>query len=342
MSATAPTLPRRAVGTTGATLSILGFGGVQVGDYFVKISDEQAAGALETAWELGVRYFDTAPLYGRGLSEHRVGGSLRYRPRDEYILSTKTARNLVPDNELAADPARRGLPFRLVSDFSYDGARRSVEQSLHRLGLSRIDLAFIHDLEPRAYGETYPERFKEAMAGCYRALDDMRREGMIQGIGAGLNEAPACMNLMQAADLDCLMLAGRYTLIEQQTLDDVLPIAGKRGVGIIIGAPFNSGVLATGAAPDARYNNKPLEPALRDRVLTIEAICKQYGVPLPAAALQFPLAHPAVISVVAGMASADEVARNVGNITRDIPPAFWTALKDERLIRTDAPVPDPT
>jgi D-threo-aldose 1-dehydrogenase len=335
-------LPRRAVGKTGVALSILGFGGVQVGDYFVKISDAQAAGALESAWAHGIRYFDTAPLYGRGLSEHRVGGALRYRPRDEFVLSTKTTRNLVPDNELATDPARRGLPFRLVSDFSYDGARRGVEQSLHRLGLSRIDFAFIHDLEPRAYGDAYPEKFREAIAGCYRALDDMRREGTIRGIGAGLNEAPACMNLMQAADLDCLMLAGRYTLLEQQTLDDVLPLAEEKGVGIIIGAPFNSGVLASGATADARYNNKPLEPALRERVLTIESICAQYRVPLPAAALQFPLAHPAVVSIVAGMASAEEVKRNVGHITREIPPAFWRTLQSEGLIRADAPVPGAT
>lgn len=338
MGLSAKTLPQRAVGKTGLELSILGFGGVQVGDYFARISDEQAAGALETAWESGIRYFDTAPLYGRGLSEHRVGGALRYKPRDAFVLSTKTTRRLVPDNELAADPERRGLPFRVEWDFSYDGARRSIEQSLERLGLSRIDLALLHDLEPRVHGESYPERFKEAIEGCYRALDDMRREKMIGGIGAGLNEAPACLNLMRAADLDCLMLAGRYTLIEQQTLDDVLPLAVEKGIGIIVGAPFNSGVLATGATADARYGNKPLEPALRERVQAMEAICKAHDVPLAAAALQFPLAHPVVVSIVAGMASAGEVRRNVADITRPIPPALWDSLKQEGLIRADAPV----
>lgn len=335
-------LARRPVGKTGLAVSVLGFGGVQVGDYFVKLSEAQAIGAVEGAWQSGIRYFDTAPLYGRGLSEQRIGGVLRYRPRDSFVLSTKVSRLLVPDNELAADPERRGLPFRLVSDFSYDGARRGIEQSLHRLGLSRIDLAFIHDLEPRAYGEAYPEKFREAVDGCYRALDDMRREGIIRGIGAGLNEADAAVRLIEAADLDCLMLAGRYTLIEQQTLDDVLPLAQQKGVSIIIGAPFNSGVLASGATATARYNNKPLEPALRQRVLTMEAICRQFDVPLAAAALQFPLAHPAVVSIVAGMASADEVARNVGYITREIPPAFWRTLRSEGLIRADAPVPGAT
>jgi D-threo-aldose 1-dehydrogenase len=323
----------------GLPLTILGFGGLQVGDYFVKISEAEARDAIEAAWDLGIRYFDTAPKYGRGLSEHRLGGVLRSYPREEFVLSTKVGRRLVPDDELAGLADHRGLPFRFVPDLSYDGTRRSIEESLHRLGLSRIDLAFIHELEPRVYGLDYPDRFHEAMDGCYRALRDLRNEGVIGGIGAGMNELEASAKLIEAADLDCLMLAGRYTLIEQGALDEVLPLAAERSIGIIIGAPFNSGVLATGAVAEARYNNRPLEPALAERVRGIEAVCDAHGVPLAAAALQFPLAHPAVVSVVAGMASEAEVHRNCGLMVHDIPDAFWTELKDRGLLRGDSPTP---
>jgi D-threo-aldose 1-dehydrogenase len=332
-------LPRRPLKTS-LELTILGFGALQVGDYFVKMSDETAAGAIRQAWDAGVRYFDTAPKYGRGLSEHRLGSVVRNYPRRDFVLSTKVGRRLVPDDELSGAPDHRGLPFRFVPDLSYDGTKRCLEESLHRLGLSRVDLAFIHELEPRVYGLDYLDRFREAMDGCYRALDDLRREGVIGGIGAGMNDAEASMRLIEAADLDCLMLAGRYTLLEQATLDDVLPLALERGIGIIIGAPFNSGVLATGAATDARYNNRPLDGAMVERVRGIEAVCAAHGVPLAAAALQFPLAHPAVVSVVAGMASADDVGRNRGLITQHIPAAFWADLKDRGLIRRDSPTLD--
>ncbi len=332
------TLPRRAL-RTGLPLTILGFGALQVGDYFAKMSDATATGAITAAWDAGVRYFDTAPKYGRGLSEHRLGGVLRNYPRPDYTLSTKVGRRLVPDHELSSIPDHRGLPFRFVPDLSYDGTRRGIEESLHRLGLSRIDLAFIHELEPRVYGLDYLDRFREAMDGCYRALDDLRGAGVIGGIGAGMNDAEASVRLMKAADLDCLMLAGRYTLLEQQTLDDVLPLALDKAIGIIIGAPFNSGVLATGAIETARYNNRPLEPALVERVQQIEAVCAVHDVPLAAAALQFPLGHPAVVSIVAGMASAEEVRRNRQLIIEDIPAGFWTDLKDRHLIREDSPTP---
>jgi D-threo-aldose 1-dehydrogenase len=326
---------------TGLPLTILGFGGLQVGDYFVKIPEAEARSTVEAAWDAGIRYFDTAPKYGRGLSEHRIGSVLRNYPRLDFVLSTKVGRRLLPDDELAGLAEHRGLPFRFVPDLSYDGTKRCLEESLHRLGLSCIDLAFIHELEPRVYGLDYPDRFREAMDGCYRALEDLRRQGVIGGIGAGMNDVEASIKLMKAADLDCLMLAGRYTLLEQEPLDDLLPLARERDIGIIIGAPFNSGVLATGAVAEARYNNRPLEPALVERVRGIEAVCDTHGVPLAAAALQFPLAHPAVVSVVAGMAGAAEVRRNSGLIMHDIPDAFWSELKERDLIRGDSPTPQP-
>ncbi|MBL8598947.1 MAG: aldo/keto reductase [Devosia sp.] len=332
-------LPRRLLGGTGLSMSILGFGGVQVGDYFVKISEQVAAGAITQAWDEGIRYFDTAPQYGKGLSEHRIGTWLRQYPRDAFVLSTKVGRRIEPDPALCRDPERRGLPFRLVVDFSYDGTKRAIEDSLNRLALSHIDIAYIHDLEPRTFGVDYPAYFREAIGGCYRALDDLRSEGVIAGIGGGINEADASVKLMEAVPLDCLLLAGRYTLLEQQTLDSVMSLAVKQGVGIVIGAPFNSGVLATGAVADARYNNQPLEPALRAHVQQLEQICRRHCVPLPAAALQFTLAHPAVVSVVAGMANAEEVIRNRKLVAWSIPAEFWSELRDAGLIRTDAPLP---
>jgi D-threo-aldose 1-dehydrogenase len=331
-------LPRRPL-RTGHSLTVLGFGGLQVGDYFIQIPESVAGAAIAAAWDAGIRYFDTAPKYGRGLSEHRLGGVLRNHPREDFVLSTKVGRRLVPDDELSGLHDHRGLPFRFVPDLSYEGTRRGIEESLHRLGLSRIDLALIHELEPRVYGLDYPDRFREALDGCYRALADLRAQGAIGAIGAGMNDAEASVRLINAADLDCLMLAGRYTLLEQGVLDDVLPLAEERGIGIVIGAPFNSGVLATGAVAEARYNNRPLEPQLSERVRALEAVCEAHRVPLAAAALQFPLAHPAVVSVVAGMGSAAEVGRNVGLVLDQIPLSFWSALKEGGLIRRDAPTP---
>lgn len=339
MSAITTELPRRAVGKTGVSVSILGFGGVQVGDYFVTLPEEVAIGAIAEAYASGIRYFDTAPRYGRGLSEHRIGHVLRGQRRDDFVLSTKVGRNLAPDNSLANNPDRLGLPFKFVPDLSYDGTMRGVEQSLHRLGLSRIDFVFIHVVERREHGDEYPAKFREAMDGCYRALVALREQKVINGIGAGINDADACMDLLRAADLDSLMPAGRYTLMEQHSLDDIMPLAAEKGVSIICGAPFNSGVGATGLQPTSRYGNKPIEPQVHERIRGVEAVCKAHGVEMAAAALQFPLAHPNVVTVVPGMASAAEVRRNVELLRDPIPADFWADLKARKLMRENALVP---
>ncbi|HHG89763.1 MAG TPA: aldo/keto reductase [Devosia sp.] len=332
-------LPHRPLGNTGLSMSILGFGGVQVGDYFVRMTEETARAAISQAWNEGIRYFDTSPKYGTGLSEHRIGAGLRGYSRDDFVLSTKVGRRLEPAPELDRDPEHRGLPYRLVTDFGYDATMRVIEGSLNRLGLSRIDIAYMHDLEPGTFGDEYPGIFRQAVDGCYRALDELRGQGVIRGIGGGMNAAEASVSLMRAVDLDCLMFAGRYTLLEQQTLDDVMALALEKNVGIVIGAPFNTGVLATGVVPDARYNNKPLKPELRARVHRIEKICARHDVALPAAAMQFPLAHPATVSVVCGIANADEATRNRDLIMRSIPGDFWAQMREEGLIRPDAPTP---
>jgi len=333
----APVLPRRPVGRTGLEVTVLGFGGLQVGDYWVRMSEEDAASTIRHAYERGIRYFDTAPQYGSGLSEHRLGTVLRTLPRSGFVLSTKAGRHLVPlDDAAAASPDRRGLPFRKVYDLSYYATRRGFEQSLHRLGLHRVDLAFIHDLDPYQLGDAYEATFRVGVEGCYRALDELRRAGAIKGVGAGLNEAAAACRLIEATDLDCLMIAGRYTLLEQEPAATLLPLARRRGVTLIIGAPFNTGILATGATADARYNNRPAPPEILERVRGIEAVCVEFGVTIAAAALQFPLCDPNVASVVPGMGGLADVDRNLALIRTAVPSAFWQRLAERGLLHEAA------
>lgn len=322
-----PALPRRPLGKTGLTVTSLGFGGLQVGDYWASMSESDAARTIRHAYEVGIRYFDTAPQYGSGLSEHRLGSVLRTVPRDSFVLSTKAGRYLVPlDDAATADPERRGLPFRKVYDLSYDATMRGFEQSLHRLGLNRIDLAFIHDLDPYQLGDDYDATFRIGVEGCYRALDELRRAGVIRGVGAGLNDAPAACRLIEATDLDCLMIAGRYTLLEQGPAATLLPLARRRGVTLIVGAPFNTGILATGAVPGARYNNRQPPPEILDRVRAIEAVCTEFCTVIAAAALQFTMLDANVASVVPGMGSVADVDRNLDLLRKPLPEAFWRRL----------------
>lgn len=330
------TLAARPIGATGVAVTILGFGGLQVGDYWVRMTEADAAQTIRQAYDAGIRYFDTAPQYGSGLSEHRLGSALRAWPRDSFVVSTKVGRYLVPlDDAATADPERRGLPFQKVYDLSYDATMRGFEQSLHRLGLNRIDLAFIHDLDPYQLGDAYDATFEIGVEGCYRALDELRRAGVIRGVGAGLNDAPAACRLIEAVDLDCLMIAGRYTLLEQEPAATLLPLAQRRGVALIVGAPFNTGILATGAIPAARYNNRPAPPDVLERVRRIEAVCAEFGIPIAAAALRFPLVHPAVVAVVPGMGSVADVARNLELLRTPVPPAFWRRLHAAGLLRDE-------
>lgn len=326
-------LPWREIGSLGLTVSILGFGGLQVGDYWVRMPEEEAYAAIKMAYESGIRYFDTAPHYGTGLSEHRLGHVLRGLPRNGFVLSTKVGRYLVADEERAQnDENFRGLPFRNVYDLSYDATMRAFDQSLQRLGLNCIDLLFIHDLDPYQHGDDYDARFKEGIDGCYKALDELRSQKIVRGIGAGLNTADAAVRLIEATDLDCLMLAGRYTLLEQGPAEDLLPLAQRRKVSLVIGAPFNTGILATGAVEGALYNNRPVPPEIAVRVRKIEEICRQFNIPIAAAALQFPLGNPIVASVVPGMGGTGDVESNLRLMMMPIPVEFWSALRSEGLI----------
>ncbi|TAK53189.1 MAG: aldo/keto reductase [Gammaproteobacteria bacterium] len=333
----------RRIGQTALAIPPLGFGGAPLGNLYAPLDDDTARATLAAAWEAGIRCFDTAPYYGHGLSEHRLGAALRNRPRDEYVLSTKVGRRLVPDDPERIDPGQfpGALPFRPVFDYSYDGVLRSLEDSLQRLGLHRIDIALIHDVDAwthRTPAET-DQRFAEVMAGGYRALVRLRDEGVVRAIGGGLNEWQACERFARAGDFDCFLLAGRYTLLDQSSLDSFLPLCVQRNISVIIGGPYNTGILATGAVAGAYFDYQPAPPEILARVRRIEAVCARHEVRLASAALQFPLGHPRVAAVIPGARSADEVRRNLGIFKAPVPAAFWQELRHEGLLRADAPTP---
>jgi D-threo-aldose 1-dehydrogenase len=311
----------------------LSLGCAQLGNLYSAITDEDAAATVDAAWKLGIRYFDTAPHYGLGLSERRLGAALAGRPRGEYIVSTKVGRRLEPrDTGLPLDDGGFAVPgsHRRVWDFSREGVLRSLEQSLGRLGLDRIDIAYLHDPD---------EHRAEVLADAYPALEELRAQGMVSAIGAGMNQAEMLADFARHTDMDVLMLAGRYTLLEQSALDDLLPVCSERGVGIVAAGVFNSGLLARARPPDqARYNYVEASPALVNRAREIASICDRHGTSLPAVALRFPFGHPSVVSVCVGARRPDQVAQNVALYRSRVPAAVWVDLKDSGLLRRDAPV----
>lgn len=332
---------RRRIGRTDLTTTVYGFGGAPLGNLFRPVPDDEARTLVDAVWDAGFRYVDTAPFYGFGLSERRIGDALRGRPRGEFLLSTKVGRLLVPD---AADHPDRAyykspMPFRPVYDYSYDGVMRSFEHSLQRLGLDRIDILLMHDIGRVTHGDRHDAMFADAMSGGVRAMTELRAAGAVGAIGLGVNEWQVCEAAMDHADWDCFLLAGRYSLLEQTALDSFLPRCERFGVSLIVGGAFNSGILATGAVPGARYNYDPAPPEILDRVRRIEAVCAAQGVRLAAAALAFPLTHPAVACVIPGMARREELAANLELLGTSIPAALWSDLKSAGLIRPDAPTP---
>src|SRR2546425_2146888 len=334
-------VPRRALGRTRLQVSVLGFGTAPLGDLFVQLDDDTAIGTVERAFGLGVNLLDTSPLYGNGLAEHRCGAAIRRVPRQDIIVCTKVGRWMDPFH--GRDDGSGfvgGLPHRAVFDYSYDGTMRSVEQSLLRLGTDRLDLLLIHDVDVWTHGlDAIDERFREAMAGAYVALDRLRGEGVVAGIGIGVNEADMCVRFAQAGSFDTMLLAGRYSLLEQPALEQFLPLARQQGIAVLLGGVFNSGILATGAVAGAKYNYREAPPDIMAKVGRIERVCAAHGVALPTAALHFGLGHPAVASVVLGAQSPQEVERNVAALSSAVPAALWSDLKAERLLDPDAPGP---
>nr|RDS94630.1 aldo/keto reductase [Cereibacter sphaeroides f. sp. denitrificans] len=322
----------------------LGFGSSPLGNLYRAISDEEAQALLERAWAGGIRYFDTAPLYGYGLAEERLGRFLAGHPRADYVLSTKVGRLLRP---VEPGEARDGLgkffevPERKERfDYGYDGVMRSLEASLGRLGLDRVDVLYAHDLDLFTHGsqEALDARFAEFMAGGYRALVELRDQGVISAFGAGVNEWQPCQWLAERGEFDLFLLAGRYTLLEQEALETFLPLAEERGIGIVIGGPYNSGVLATGPKPGSFYDYRLAPQVVLDRVAQIHTICERWGVRMFEAAFQFPLRHRAVLSVIPGPQSVGEVMENRIAADAELPPGLWEDLKVAGLLRPDAPV----
>jgi D-threo-aldose 1-dehydrogenase len=330
-------------GDGGLSFTELGFGAAPLGNLYRAIPDAEADAILEAAWAGGVRYFDTAPLYGFGLSETRLNRFLRDKPRDACVISTKVGRLLRP-----VPPDRRDgvgkwfdVPSRAeVYDYGYDAVFRSLEISLERLGLDRVDILYAHDLD--IFNHKTPEaldaRLREFLDGGHRALVELRDQGVIRAFGAGVNQWQPCRWIAERGDPDLFLLAGRYTLLEQDALDALLPLCEARGIGIVVGGPYNSGILATGPRPGAFYNYDLAPQDILDRVARIEALCRAHGVRLLDAAFQFPLRHPAVVSVIPGGQGTAEMAANLAAARAEVPPALWADLKENGLMRPDAPV----
>jgi D-threo-aldose 1-dehydrogenase len=340
------TLKRRKIGRTNLEVTELGLGGAPMGGFRATISEAEATALTNAAYEGGVRYFDTSPFYGYGRSELRMGAALREKPRDEYVLSTKVGRVLHamrPSEKPPVDFRDNGLPgFAPVFDYTYDGVMRSFEHSQLRLGLARIDIALIHDVDfwttkDRAVLE---QRFKTVMDSGFKALDELRKAGVVGAIGVGINEADTSLRFIQAGDFDCMLLAGRYTLLEQGGLQAFLPECVKRNVSVILGGPYNSGILTGGVKPGATHDYVSAPAHLIEKARNIEVTCQRHGVELGAAAMQFPLFHPAVCSVIPGALGADEVKQNVARLSAKIPVELWSELKREKLLDPNAPTPN--
>lgn len=337
-------LATRILGRTGVPLTQLGFGGASIGELFTVIGDNDAQATQDAAWESGIRYYDTAPWYGRGLSEHRMGQALWRRPRDQYVISTKVGRILRPAPDPTTfnrSPWTGGLPFQHHFDYSYDGVMRSFEDSLQRLRLTRIDLLVIHDLDHLHHktDRNVNAYMAQLYTGGWRALSELKSAGLIRGIGAGVNEMTTIPRYLDMIDLDFFIVALPYTLLDQDVLDEEFPRCVERGIGFVIGAVFSSGILATGPVPGTKYRYADPTPEVMERTRRIQAVCARHNVPLAAAAMQFPLGHPSVASIIPGAFKPEQVTQNVAAFRHPIPAELWAELRHEGLLRKDAPTP---
>lgn len=333
------------IGRTGVYVSELGFGGGPVGDLFVRLSDDEARATIRAAWKKGVRYLDTSPWYGRGMSERRMGDFVREQAgSSELVLSTKVGRVLhrpTKSSPFVPEFWAGGLEFPHTFDYTYDGVLRSFEDSLQRLGVNQVDLLLIHDLDLAHHeDEQRVAAYIDQLAGGgWRALSELRDEGAVRGIGAGINELGMLDKFLDRFDLDFVLMALCYTLLEHDTLAHELPRCVEEGVSVVVGGAFHSGILATGARSGAKYNYGETPAEYAHRVAKIEQLCARFEVPLAAAALQFPLAHEAVASVLVGMSSPQEVDQNADAFCTAIPGEFWEELRSSGLISANAPTP---
>lgn len=333
---------RRKVGATSLELPVFGFGSAHLGELYARVEEAQSRATLDAAWEAGVRYYDTAPWYGRGLSEHRVGGFLRDKQRHTFQITTKVGRTLHRPRDPSSfnrAPWAGGLNFDVTFDYSYDGIMRSYEQALQRLALDTVDALVIHDLDAGFHGDAQAGHERDLRNSGIKALVELKKAGDIKAYGMGANTDTALADTASQVDLDFVLVAMPYTLIDQASLGTGMAECLKRGVSVVIGAPFASGILATGSGAGATYAYAAAPLDVQERVRGIETVCRDHNVSLPAAALQFPLAHPAVVSIIPGAARACEIKANVASMQTKIPISFWSDLKSRGLISPDAPVP---
>jgi D-threo-aldose 1-dehydrogenase len=332
------------LGRSGLRVTRLGFGAAPIGGLYTAVDDADARATVDRAWELGIRTFDVAPLYGYGAAERRLGSALAGRPRDEFVLSTKVGRLVRQSDAITptddVDPQAmdgrqdafyvRSEPVRMVFDFSADGVRRSIEESLARLGLDRIDIALIHDPDTH---------WAAAIDDAFPALARLRGDGVVRAIGVGMNQSAMLARFAREGDFDVFLLAGRYTLLDQDALGELLPLCVERDIAVLAGGAMNSGILAD-PTPGGRFDYQPAPPAIVERARRLAAICARHGVPLRAAAVQFPLAHPAIRSLIAGVRRIDHLDEYPELMAHPIPADLWSELRAEGLIDPVAPVPD--
>lgn len=332
----------RQVGTTRLEVPAFGLGAAHLGELFAAVAEADSRATLEAAWEGGVRFYDTAPWYGRGLSEHRLGGFLRTKPREEFIVTTKVGRTLhrpADPGSFDRSPWKGGLNFQVSYDYSYDGIMKAYAQALQRLALDTVDALLIHDLDAAHHGDALDEHKRALTDSGMRALQELKADGQIKAIGVGINTSEALDTMVREYEVDFALVAMPYTLLDQKSLKGGLATCVERKISVVVGAPFASGILVRGSRSDAAYGYAAAPEAVREKVRRIEAVCDAHGVALPAAALQFPLAHPAVVAVIPGAAHPKEVRENLSSLAAPIPAAFWSDLKAEGLIESGAPVP---
>jgi D-threo-aldose 1-dehydrogenase len=336
-------LEANAFGRRDLAVTSLGLGTAPIGNFRRHLDDDVARSVIEASWTAGIRFFDTAPFYGHGLAEHRLGEALRWRPRDEFVVSTKVGRLLRPirRSQLRSADYIDPLPFTVEYDYSYDGIMRSVDDSLQRLGLERIDVLLVHDVDVYTHGVVMQGHyFDQLLTDGWRALQRLRDDGTVSSVGLGVNDSDVCIDALLAHEFDAFLLAGRYTLLEQGPARDFLPLCLERGVSVIVGGVFNSGILATGDVPTAAYNYHLASAETRSHTARISAVCAEFDVSLMAAALQFVLAHPAIPTVVVGTRSVEHLLESCTALTAKIPTTFWTALREQGLIDPQAPSPE--
>ena len=335
-------MQKRKLGNTNIYLSSLGFGAAPIGDLFENLDERSCYDILENAFNSNFNLFDTSPFYGNGLSEHRTGNFLKTIDEESYFLSTKVGRYLTPEKNQNIDRGAwaGGLNFKLNLDYSYDGVMRSFEQSLLRLAVSKIDICLIHDVDKFTFGNEVDYYFKLAMNGAYKAIQKLKEEKVIKAIGVGLNDADICAKFANEGDFDCMVLAGRYSLLEHESaLNDFFPIVDKQNIGIILAGVFNSGILAKGIGNNVTYNYDKIPNHIREKYIILSEVCDRYNVPVPAVALQFSYANKLISSMILGMDRLEQIKQNISFFNHSIPEDLWKELSEKKIIDERCPTP---